>query len=61
LQLQRIPQRAATSATAEHFPAREDCAARIGGLARPGDRVVIAGARGDTLALFARDLLAALA
>ena len=46
---------------AEHIPARDDCAARIVELARPGDRVVIMGARDDTLALFARDLLAALA
>ena len=30
-------------------------------LARPGDRVVVMGARDDTLALFAGDLLAALA
>ena len=46
---------------AEHIPARNDCATRIAELARPGDRVVIMGARDDTLALFARDLLAALA
>ena len=48
-------------AKAEHIPARDDCAARIASLARPGDRVVIMGARDDTLSLFARDLLAALA
>ena len=46
---------------AEHIPARDDCAARIVQLARPGDRVVIMGARDDTLALFAKDLLASLA
>ena len=51
----------AAGGLAEHIPAREDCAARIVQLARPGDRVVIMGARDDTLALFARDLLAALA
>jgi len=45
---------------AEYVPAREDCAARIAQLARPGDRVVIMGARDDTLSLFARDLLARL-
>jgi UDP-N-acetylmuramate--alanine ligase len=39
---------------------REDCAARIAVSARPGDRVVIMGARDDTLTLFARDLLARL-
>ena len=45
---------------AEYVPAREDCAARIAELARTGDRVVIMGARDDTLSLFARDLLARL-
>ena len=51
----------AAGGQAEHIPARDDCAARIVQLARPGDRVVIMGARDDTLALFARKLLAALA
>ena len=46
---------------AEYIPARDDCAARIIQLAQPGDRVVIMGARDDTLALFARNLLADLA
>jgi len=46
--------------TAEYVPAREGCAARIAQLGRPGDRVVIMGARDDTLSLFARDLLARL-
>ncbi len=46
--------------TAEHIPARADCGARIAGLAQPGDRIVIMGARDDTLAQFARDLLASL-
>ena len=46
---------------AEYIQARDDCAARIVGLARPGDRVVIMGARDDTLALFAKELLASLA
>ena len=41
---------------AEHIPARADCADRIAFLARPGDRVVIMGARDDTLSTFARDL-----
>ena len=45
---------------AEHIPAREDCAARIAEIARPGDRVVIMGARDDTLTQFAKDLLARL-
>jgi UDP-N-acetylmuramate--alanine ligase len=46
--------------TAEHIPSREDCAARMAELARPGDRIVIMGARDDTLSRFARDLLARL-
>ncbi len=47
--------------SAEYIPTREACADRIVELARPGDRVVIMGARDDTLTLFARDLLARLA
>ncbi|HMP56544.1 MAG TPA: Mur ligase family protein [Novosphingobium sp.] len=43
--------------TALHVPAREDCAHRILELARPGDRVVVMGARDDTLTAFAKDLL----
>lgn len=43
---------------AEHVPAREDCASRIAQLARPDDRVVVMGARDDTLSQFAADLLA---
>jgi len=46
---------------AEHIPDRAACAARIVELARPGDRIVIMGARDDTLSAFARDLLARLA
>ena len=51
----------AAGGQAEHIAAREDCAARIVQLSHPGDRVVIMGARDDTLALLARDLLSALA
>ncbi len=47
--------------SAEYIPTREACADRIVELARPSDRVVIMGARDDTLTLFARDLLARLA
>jgi UDP-N-acetylmuramate--alanine ligase len=43
--------------TAEYVPLREDCGVRIAALARPGDRIVIMGARDDTLTVFARDLL----
>lgn len=45
---------------AEYVPARADCASRIVELARPGDRVVIMGARDDTLTAFAADILARL-
>jgi len=45
---------------AEHIPAREDCGTRISDLARPGDRIVVMGARDDTLTEFAQSLLARL-
>ena len=45
---------------AEYVPAREACAKRIVEIARPGDRVVVMGARDDTLTGFAQDLLRAL-
>lgn len=46
---------------ADYIPARADCADLIASIARRGDRVVIMGARDDTLSVFARDLLARLA
>jgi UDP-N-acetylmuramate--alanine ligase len=46
---------------AEHIPSRDDCGKRMAELARPGDRIVIMGARDDTLTGFAMDLLARLA
>jgi UDP-N-acetylmuramate--alanine ligase len=42
---------------AEHCRSRSDCGERIVALARPGDRVVVMGARDDTLTTFARSLL----
>ena len=45
---------------AEHIPARDACADRIVSLARPGDRIVVMGARDDTLTDFARGILARL-
>jgi UDP-N-acetylmuramate--alanine ligase len=45
---------------AQHCPCRDQAAAAVIAMARPGDRVVIMGARDDTLAQFARTLLAAL-
>jgi len=46
--------------TAEAFAERPDCGARLLELAHPGDRIVIMGARDDTLALFAAELVARL-
>jgi UDP-N-acetylmuramate--alanine ligase len=43
---------------AEYLAERDECGRRIAELARPGDRVVIMGARDDTLTQFARELLA---
>ena len=45
---------------AEYVPRRSDCADRIVSLARSGDRIVVMGARDDTLAVFARDILSRL-
>lgn len=42
---------------AEACETREACAKRLKALARPGDRIVIMGARDDTLSTFASDLL----
>ena len=45
---------------AEYIPSRDDCADRIVELAQTGDRIVIMGARDDTLSGFAADVLARL-
>jgi UDP-N-acetylmuramate--alanine ligase len=45
---------------AEHFPERDACGDRLIDLAQPGDRIIIMGARDDTLSQFARDLLSRL-
>jgi UDP-N-acetylmuramate--alanine ligase len=46
---------------AEHIPDRAACADRLIELARPGDRIVVMGARDDTLTLFAEAVLSAVA
>jgi UDP-N-acetylmuramate--alanine ligase len=46
--------------SAEYVPDRAACADRMVELARPGDRLVVMGARDDTLSGFAKDLLARL-
>jgi len=43
---------------AQYIPSREACRTRIIELARPGDRIVVMGARDDTLTEFARSILA---
>jgi UDP-N-acetylmuramate--alanine ligase len=43
---------------AEYIPARADCGRYLAQASRPGDRIVIMGARDDTLSLFAREVLA---
>lgn len=42
---------------AEYIPTRESCGQRILDIARPEDRIVIMGARDDTLTVFAQELL----
>ncbi len=48
---------AAAGGHAAHIPQRADCGDYLVAMARPGDRIVIMGARDDTLSLFARELL----
>jgi UDP-N-acetylmuramate--alanine ligase len=45
---------------AEHVPERAEVGRRMAELARPGDRILVMGARDDSLSQFAQDLLAAL-
>ena len=47
----------AAGRNAEYAPTREACGNRIVELAQPGDRIVIMGARDDTLSGFASKLL----
>jgi len=46
--------------TAEYLASRAACGDRMVALAKPGDRIVVMGARDDTLAGFAREILAKL-
>jgi len=52
---------AAAGRNAEHIADRVACADRLIALAQPGDRIVVMGARDDTLSQFAADLLPGLA
>ncbi|HEY5723319.1 MAG TPA: Mur ligase family protein [Allosphingosinicella sp.] len=47
----------AAGRNAEHFPERAECGNRLVELARPGDRIVVMGARDDTLSEFAGEIL----
>jgi UDP-N-acetylmuramate--alanine ligase len=47
----------AAGARAEHIADRAEAGLRLAELARPGDRIVVMGARDDTLSQFAQDLL----
>ncbi len=51
----------AAGGRADHIAGRPDCGEHIVQIARPGDRIVIMGARDDTLSIFASDILAKLA
>lgn len=42
---------------AEHIAERAACGDRLAALARPGDRIVVMGARDDTLSAFAQDIV----
>jgi UDP-N-acetylmuramate--alanine ligase len=48
---------AAAGRRAEYIPSRADCGTRLLAEARPGDRIIIMGARDDTLATFAEGLV----
>ncbi|WP_332639738.1 UDP-N-acetylmuramate--L-alanine ligase [Brevundimonas sp.] len=47
----------AAGRAAEALPTREACGDRLVDLARPGDRIIVMGARDDTLSTFAAELL----
>ena len=50
----------AKGGNAEALDSREHCGDRLVALAKPGDRIVIMGARDDTLSVFAREIVARL-
>jgi len=50
----------AAGRTAEHFADRAAAGDRLRALARPGDRIIVMGARDDTLSTFAAEVLASL-
>lgn len=50
----------AAGGRAEYWPTRAEAGERLIAIARPGDRIVVMGARDDTLGIFAREVLARL-
>lgn len=50
----------ASGRDARHIPARDHAAAALVAMARPGDRIVLMGARDDTLSLLAQDMVSKL-
>jgi len=48
---------AVAGARAEHIPDRAAAAAHLVALAEPGDRIVVMGARDDTLSLLAAEMV----
>ena len=47
----------AAGRNAEHIPDRAEAGRRLAALARPGDRILVMGARDDTLSQFAAEVL----
>ncbi len=47
----------AAAKRAEHFAARDACGDRLAVLAKPGDRIIVMGARDDTLSTFAQSII----
>ncbi len=51
---------AAAGKRSAHIPSRTDCGTVLRAIAKPGDRILIMGARDDTLSTFAQDIIAEL-
>jgi UDP-N-acetylmuramate--alanine ligase len=51
---------AAAGKHSAHIPSRADCGTVLRAIAKPGDRILIMGARDDTLSTFAQDIVAGL-
>ena len=51
---------AAAGKHSAHIPSRADCGTVLRAIAKPGDRILVMGARDDTLSTFAQDIVAGL-